>query len=285
MKRPVPFRPHSQMHSSVLYPRSPAYPPSRVQLARSLGTWFAVYSLDFSSQRLGAFALSAHPGVHGFPVFRLLCPIRLCLRASAFRWGLPCLLPTRLHIPHAVSRVPCRRLKRNGLGGVLLAAPSALCSSPVHLQGKTGLPVVPLHDIPLLWPLFWRRSGHFGRDWLASQTRYARGSFSRRARHASRDSPCHSSAKPPPLGGLPPPHGAFQEHAAHLVEWSTTLSSKGSLGACTPKVLPHSSTPLSRRTATKERTLFPVGSRPMLGHGGGLARLDRIPPIPPLRRF
>src|SRR4030095_14423024 len=30
-----------------------------------------------SSQRLGAFAFSPHPGVHGFPVLRLLCPIRL----------------------------------------------------------------------------------------------------------------------------------------------------------------------------------------------------------------
>jgi hypothetical protein len=47
MKRPFPFRPHSQMHSSVLDPLSPAYPPVRVQLARSLGTWFAVYSLYF----------------------------------------------------------------------------------------------------------------------------------------------------------------------------------------------------------------------------------------------
>jgi hypothetical protein len=61
---------------------------------------------------------------------------------------------------------------------VFLAAPSALCGSPVHLQGKTGVPVVPLHGNALLWPLCWRRSGHVGRDWLASQTRYARGSFS-----------------------------------------------------------------------------------------------------------
>src|SRR5262249_1721894 len=91
------------------------------------------------------------------------------------------------------------------------------------------------------------------------------GSFSRRAMPASIASPCHSSAKPPPLGGLPPPHGAFQEHAAHLVEWSTTLSSKGSLGACTPKVLPHSSTPLSRRTATQERRLLGVGSTALFG--------------------
>ena len=85
-----------------------------------------------------------------------------------------------------------------------------------------------------LWPLLLSRSNNFGRDWLASQTRDARGSFSRRAMHASNDSPGHSSAKPPPLGGLPPPHGAFQEHAAHLVEWSTTLSSTGSAGPCIP---------------------------------------------------
>ena len=31
---------------------------------------------------------------------------------------------------------------------------------------------------------------------------------------------------------VPPPHGAFQEHAAHLVEWPTTLSSKGSSSTC-----------------------------------------------------
>ena len=38
----------------------------------------------------------------------------------------------------------------------------------------------------------------------------------------------------PPLGGLAPPHGAFQEHAAHAREWSMALSSKGSLGTCIP---------------------------------------------------
>jgi hypothetical protein len=39
----------------------------------------------------------------------------------------------------------------------------------------------------------------------------------------------------PPLGGLSPPHGAFQEHAAHAREWSMALNSKGSLGTCIPK--------------------------------------------------
>jgi len=40
------------------------------------------------------------------------------------------------------------------------------------------------------------------------------------------------------------------------------LHSKGSLGACTPRVFPHSSMPLSRRT---ERTLEGVGCRRLLG--------------------
>jgi hypothetical protein len=41
----------------------------------------------------------------------------------------------------------------------------------------------------------------------------------------------------PPLGYLPSPHGAFQEHAAHPSEWSEALSSKGSLGTCIPSGL------------------------------------------------
>jgi hypothetical protein len=35
-----------------------------------------------------------------------------------------------------------------------------------------------------------------------------------------------------PLGSLLLPHDAFQEHAAHLAEWSTKLSSKGSERTC-----------------------------------------------------
>ena len=58
-----------------------------------------------------------------FRTCRLLCPIRLSVRALAFRWGLPYLLPTRLNIPHEVSRVRHGSLKRNEVGGVLLAAP------------------------------------------------------------------------------------------------------------------------------------------------------------------
>jgi hypothetical protein len=83
------------------------------------------------------------PRVDGVTVFRLLRPIRLSVKALAFREGLPYLLPTRLDIPHEVSRVPHRRLKRNEVGGVFLLTPSALCGFPVSLQGRTGLPGVP----------------------------------------------------------------------------------------------------------------------------------------------
>ena len=34
-------------------------------------------------------------------------------------------------------------LKQNALGGVFLAAPSALCGSPGFTQGRSGLPVPP----------------------------------------------------------------------------------------------------------------------------------------------
>src|SRR5262249_24083987 len=43
------------------------------------------------------------------------------------------------------------------------------------------------------------------------------------------------SAKPPPLEGLSPSHGAFQGHAAHLAEWSATLRPTGSSSTCIPE--------------------------------------------------
>src|SRR5712691_4180939 len=39
----------------------------------------------------------------------------------------------------------------------------------------------------------------------------------------------------PPREGLPPSHGVFQGHAAHLAEWSATLRPKGSSGTCIPE--------------------------------------------------
>src|SRR6266568_5852765 len=53
-----------------------------------------------------------------------------------------------------------------------------------------------------------------------------------------------------PRVAVPSPHGTFQEHAAHPIEWSMKLSSKGSSGTCIPEVFRHSSILLSRRSRT-----------------------------------
>src|SRR5215467_15050723 len=54
-----------------------------------------------------------------------------------------------------------------------------------------------------------------------------------------------------PLGGLLPPHTAFQEHAAHPPEWPGELSSKGSSDTCISEgACAHSYLPLSRHTVT-----------------------------------
>ncbi len=92
----------------------------RGQLARSLGTFVPIFPKARGLCRQFT----------GFPTLGLLCPIRLFLRALAFRWGLPYLLPARLHIPQEVSRVHYRGLKQDDLGGALSTVPSALCGSP-----------------------------------------------------------------------------------------------------------------------------------------------------------
>src|SRR5215475_12746796 len=64
-----------------------------------------------------------------------------CLEGlGAFGAGLPCLLPTLLHIPSRLSRVQRGGLQQDAVGGVLLGVPSALCGSSVVLGGKTGGP-------------------------------------------------------------------------------------------------------------------------------------------------
>src|SRR5215471_17568913 len=115
MKRWFPFR---QFH------RCPPVDSLRVH-------WVPLFP---SFHRLGAFAISPHPGVHGFPVLRLLCPIRLFLKASGFRWALAYLRSTTLSILQQVSRVRLVGLKRNDVGGVLLVAPSALCGSSMSTR-------------------------------------------------------------------------------------------------------------------------------------------------------
>ena len=93
-----------------------------------------------------------------------------CLQGLGdFGTGLPCLLPTLLAIPFRLSRVQNGGLKQDDVGGVLLAAPSALCGSPVPAQGKqVHLCLLPHGDgnIHVSDPTS-QKSG-FGLDWLAS---------------------------------------------------------------------------------------------------------------------
>src|SRR5262249_29556848 len=132
------------------------------------------------------------------PTFRLLCPIRLSPRTSSFRETLPShYFPTALGIPRGVSRVHRGGLKRDEVGGVLLCVPSALCGSP-GLPEDTQVDLCPLLRCCVCPPhraLLPNETLSFRFSWLTSQGRYVRGSFTRRTRHASGDSPCHLSAK------------------------------------------------------------------------------------------
>src|SRR6266849_6348176 len=83
----------------------------------------------------------------------------------------------------------------------------------------------------------------------------------------------------PPLGGLSPPHGAFQESAAHTLEWSKVLSSKGSMGTCIPKGVTTFFHTASRRT---ERRLLGVACKRLLGQdlASRPRRLVNLSPTP-----
>ena len=113
-------------------------------------------------------------------VLILVCPAFLgadsyapfdCLQGlGAFGPGLPSLLPTLLPIPCRLSRVQNGGRRQDAGGGVLRAAPSALCGSPAPAQGKQVCLCLLPHG---------RRNIHvsdltsqqalgFGLDWLAS---------------------------------------------------------------------------------------------------------------------
>ena len=212
-----------------------------------------------SSHRLGAVALRPPPGGHGLPGRRLLCPIRLAPAAARCRETCPphdC--PTALGILRGASRVPPGRRTPHAGGGMVLSLPHPRLAAPQAWdRGEGRLPSGTM-ALPC------------GRAWVL--TRSARVGFpARRAdrvdqggqgqrstaglAHAAGAAPWRSSAKPPPLAGWPPAHGALQAQAAHTIAWSLRLSSHGSVGACTPTVFPHSAMPLARRT---ERALFAV---------------------------
>ena len=134
MKRRVPFR---QFHR---------YPP-----VYSLRVhWVPLFP---SSQRLGAFAFSPHPGVHGFPVLRLLRPIRHFLWHRGFVGVSLTYSPLPFASSQEASRVHNEGLKRNAVGGVLLNAPSPLWGSPIFLQGRVRLTWSPI--TPIRWSRHW----------------------------------------------------------------------------------------------------------------------------------
>jgi hypothetical protein len=114
----------------------------------------------------------------------------------------PSLLPISLRIPGEASRVQQVGLKRNAVGGVFLAAPSALCGFPFLTWGRAGLPTLP-RALPSHCNALARTTTTelwVPVDWLTSQARYVRVCIPRRAIHASCESPWHFSAKHHVLG-------------------------------------------------------------------------------------
>ena len=112
-------------------------------------------------------------------VLVLVCPAFLvqttmphltaCKGLGDFGTGLPSLLPTLLAIPFRLSRVQPGGLKQDDVGGVLLAAPSALCGSPVPAQGKqVRLCLLPRGVQTMGRTLLPRQELGFRMDWLAS---------------------------------------------------------------------------------------------------------------------
>ena len=110
------------------------------------------------------------------------------------------LLRFTLHSPsHSLRSLPCSLvgLKQDAVGGVLSMASSALCSSPVVTQGKTGVPVSPRA----------KRDGYFALAflpavccWVSLTGRHSKQGMSRclfpvRLGTLRVDSPWHLSAK------------------------------------------------------------------------------------------
>ena len=117
-------------HPEAFLRISPAYTDFTVDSLRV--RWIPLLQ---SFHRLGAFAMGTHPRVHGFPVRRLLCPIRLSPGASSIRETFPShYFPTALTIPRGVSRVPHGRLTWNEGGGVFLSLPLPRFAAPQALD-------------------------------------------------------------------------------------------------------------------------------------------------------
>jgi hypothetical protein len=170
--------------------------------------------------------------------------------ASGFRWGLPYLLPTPLHILQEASRVHNAGLKQNAVGGVLLNAPSPLWGSPIFLQGSIRWTWSPMHSHPMeeAWGLRMSQRPSHRLDGLTSQARSVRGHVSRRARHASGDAPWHSSAKHHILEACFFRMTPFRSMLLTLQSGLQRLAPRAQSVPAYAQVLRHSCIALSRRT-------------------------------------
>ena len=146
----------------------------------------------------------------------------------------PFLLSTSLRILRGASHVHSSGLLRRPVGGGLPTIPSALCGSPTRPRVAQG----PLR-LPFPSPCNSEGTASSGHSdlrmrWLSSEGREDRGQVPRRMNPASGTFTMGRLRQAPRLAGLPPAHGAFQGHAAHLAEWPATLSPNDAWGACTP---------------------------------------------------
>jgi hypothetical protein len=116
---------------------------TRVQLARSLGTFVSLFS------KARGLRLQSSSWCTWLSHAPTTMPLPTPVRTSGISLGSR--LPT-LHFPcHSsqVSRVHNEGLKRNAVGGVLLNAPSPLWGSPIFLQGRVRLTWSPITDHPM----------------------------------------------------------------------------------------------------------------------------------------
>src|SRR5712691_12609420 len=82
----------------------------------------------------------------------------------------------------------------------------------------------------------------------------------------------------PPLGGLSPPQGVFQGHAAHLAEWSAKLRPKGSWGTCIPQGV--TTFFYTAFTAHSDVGAEAIGGRLQAGVRLGLTAVSQVLPTP-----
>jgi hypothetical protein len=150
--------------------------------------------LRWSFRRLRAFAISAHPGVHGFPVRRRLCPLRL----FPGHWGFVGVALPSFPLPLAsLGKSPVFPMgdANEMVEGVRSSWPPPRFAASQSQHGVRRFVHAPFQGTKRVFPVGPYFRDNFRLDWLASQTRYARVALSRRAMRTSGDLPCHLSAK------------------------------------------------------------------------------------------